>query len=556
MDRDVNIHFPVSGIDQTRAYWNQKPRPLPKSQWGTTGQVVVVPGAGPEEQPADVWGRTCAVGINVRGYEASLDRRRGGSRPCLKKWMPTAAVADFIVQELTTVIGSGYPPPGGHMQTSQSGRVVTVVTVQQGNVFVANVGDTTWTPAINATGDTPPLNYTGVVNSAVVNQKVYFFDGTNQALYDPATNAVQRWAATKGSLPADSANNTLRIGCNWRNRLVGAGLVKEPQSWFMLRKDDPTDADYGPLNPDATQPVAGTFQAPQGLISQQINSFCPFSNDVLIAFCSNSIYMFAGDPADGGDIQLVSRTIGGTWNQCWAMGPDGTIFFFSNHTGVYAFVPGQAPQRISQPIDPLLKGINTGANSIRLEYEDQFQCLHIFISPLAGAGAATHVVYELRTGAWFLEQFANPNHNPIATCALDGNLQGNRVILLGSYDGYVRMYDPAALTDDGSPINSQVVIGPITLPTFEAVMLKDLITDLGADSGPVQYDILLGETAEIALRSASAQTGTWGPGRNYATPVGLADHAVYIKLSATNPWALERIRAVVSGQGRTRARGK
>src|SRR4051812_29872332 len=126
----VQSRFPVAGLDLTRPFCQQSPRPLPKALWDDSGQVQIVPGLGPANVPTDVWGRTCAVGINVRGYEATHDRRRGGARPGLVKHLGSAVVADWIVQELSSIVSTGTP-----VQTSQSGRVEFLVAVAQGNVY-------------------------------------------------------------------------------------------------------------------------------------------------------------------------------------------------------------------------------------------------------------------------------------------------------------------------------------------------------------------------------------------------------------------------------------
>src|SRR3954467_4274959 len=105
-------------------------------------------------------------------------------------------------------------------QLSASGRVVTVVAVAQGLVFYANSGDTAWTASTNASGEDPPLNYSGLVYSADNIQKMWFADGVNYVFFDPSTTTVYPWLSTAGTLPADADGNTPRLICTWRGRTV------------------------------------------------------------------------------------------------------------------------------------------------------------------------------------------------------------------------------------------------------------------------------------------------------------------------------------------------
>lgn len=439
-------------------------------------------------------------------------------------------------------------------QFSNSGRVVTVVAVSQGQVFAANAGDGGWTTTTNASGANPPLNFSGLVFSAPNNQKLYFVDGVNYVYYDPSINTVLPWVPIAGLMPVDSQNNFARLICTWRGRQVLSGLLLDPQNWFMSAVADPTNWDYSPASFSPAQAIAGN-NAPQGLIGDVVTSLCPFSDDVLIFFGDHSIYMMRGDPAAGGQIDLISNNIGGTWGICWAVDPVGNIYFMSNKMGVYTLVPGQAPQRISQAIEQALLAIDTGANNIRLVWDDYFQGLHIYCTPLAGPGVTTHFFYESRTGAWWTEQFGNTNLDPLACCIFDGNTPGDRRVLIGSWDGYVRSIDPSATTDDGTAIASSVLIGPLLTKDLDDVIVKDLQTVLGETSGSVTFNAYVGVTAEAALAAGSVATGPWSASRNLLTPIRRAGHAFYLKISSTNPWAMEQIRVRIATEGKTRRRG-
>lgn len=521
-EKMTDLTFPVRGIDVSTGYTQQRS--------GTT--------------PA---------GVNVRAFEPGTNRSRGGQRSGLSKYATTRANGLNFIQELFTLVGVGYPPPGGGVQTSSSGRVVTLVAVSAGSVSVLNPGQASWTAAINATGKATPLVTSGLVRSAPNNQKLWFADGTNYCFYDPAINTVSAWVASAGSLPVDSAGNAPRLICTWRGRTVVSGLLLDPQNWFMSAIADPTNWNYFPVPIVPTQAIAGN-NSPFGLIGDVVTTLIPYSDDVLIFGGDHTIYQLNGDPLSGGQLDLITDSIGMAWGIPWCKGPDGTLYFVSNRTGIFMMMPGQPPQRISQAIEQLLTPIDTGSSTIRLIWDDRFQGLHVFVTPTAVQSAATHFFWEQRTGAWWTDTFALNTLNPLTVTVFDGNLPGDRRPLIGSWDGYVRFIDPTAGTDDGTPIQSSVLIGPLLTPNQDEMLLKDLQALLGETSGEVNYAVHVGSTAEQALANTPVETGAWEAGRNPVSFIRSAGHAVYVQLSATNAWAMEAIRARIATQGKVRQR--
>jgi hypothetical protein len=259
---------------------------------------------------------------------------------------------------------------------------------------------------------------------------------------------------------------------------------------------------------------------------------------------------------EGGQIDRVSDAIGIAWGEAWCKDPQGVVYFMSNRTGVYSFTPGQGPpQRISQQIEQLLQRIDMGLNGVRMIWDDRYQGFHMFVTPLAEPGPTTHFFWEKRSNAWWMDRFANDNHNPLCCCTFDGNLPDDRVPLIGSWDGFVRTLDPNALDDDGTPIESSVVIGPFLTKNFDDVLLKEMQAVLGLNSGEVRYAVYTGATAELALASEPDVEGAWGESRNLTDLVRRAGHAIYVKLTASNAWAMEAIRLKLSARGMVRMRG-
>jgi hypothetical protein len=153
------------------------------------------------------------------------------------------------------------------------------------------------------------------------------------------------------------------------------------------------------------------------------------------------------------------------------------------------------------------------------------------------------------------DQFANPLHQPIAMTVFDGNTASDRLALIGSWDGMVRTFTPNTPTDDGWPINSEVLIGPFVSDDLDEIMVKDLQMVLGAGSGQVTVGLLSGASAEQALAATPFPLGNWLPGRNLSTGVRRAGHAHYIQITSSNQWAMESVRARIAALGKVRRRG-
>lgn len=446
---------------------------------------------------------------------------------------------------------------GNPANTSNYNRAVILLAASAGNLKVAF--SQVWRPVQNLTGLSTPFNPSVSVIRGAANQgNMWFVDGTNFTYYDPLQNAVLPWVASQGQLPVDEKNNAPRLIETWRGRTVLSGLPDDPQNWFMSRAGDPTDFDYSPLSVDSTIAVAGN-NSPAGLIGETVTAIIPYSDDTLIFGGDRSLWVCSGDPAAGGQIDRISDQIGVAWGRAWCKDPMGTLYFFGNPPAIYSLVPGQQPQRISQPIQHLLDSIAIDQVTIRLMYDDPLQGVHVLITPFAQPAAATHYFLELRTNGWWQDTFANNNHNPLCVLAYQGDMPTDRAALIGSWDGYVRAFQNTALTDDGTPINSQVMLGPILSQDLDDMLVKDLQAVLAEASSPVNFGVFVGITAERALASSAVASGTWLASRNFNSYVRRAGHALFVQISASAVWAMEAVRARVANAqftGKVRRRGK
>jgi len=212
------------------------------------------------------------------------------------------------------------------------------------------------------------------------------------------------------------------------------------------------------------------------------------------------------------------------------------------------------PIQISQPINRRFQDVDLGANIVRMAYDHLLQGVWVFITPLDGKTVTTHYFWSVRTKAWCPITFANKKVSPFAAYVFDGDAPGDRVMFLGGNDGYLRLMERDAVTDDGHVISSHVMIGPIVTKTQSVLLLRDLQATLGVGSGGVSWKVYYGDSPEDALSCGSPLSGTWTSGRNRNMEVQRAAHAFYIKISSTNRWMLEAIVARAIDRGVFRRR--
>lgn len=537
-ERISDLHFPKAGIDVSRAFSSQPWRQGPTLSDG---------------EPTRVY--TCADAVNVRGFDPLTRRFRGGSRIGLARYVNSPVIAGWLVQHLNTVVGVEEDVAA---QSSLLGRVVTGIAVSQGRVFWFEPGGSVLTEATNSSATNPPLNFTGLVQSAANNQKLYLVDGVHYRIFTPITNVVSTWTATSGTLPVDGSGNTARLITTWRGRTVLSGLLEDSQNWFMSAVSDPLNYNYSPAAQTPTQAVAGN-NSRLGFIGDVVTALMAFNDDVLLVGGNTSIFAIRGDPMNGGEIDLVTNSVGVAWGQAFCQDPKGNIYFMSNTGAIYVMSQQSQPEKLSQPIDQLLQDINTGEKAVRLEWNERMKGIHVFVTSLIAPKLTdSHFFWEAPSNAWWTDSFSDKRHNPLASCTIDGNTPEDRVVLVGSWDGYIRCFHPDATTDDTKPINWEVWLGPLLTRNFDELKLKSLQAVLSEDSGRVNYEVHVGRTAEAAMSSPAIARGTgfFLAGRNATTLSRIAGHAIYVKLYGTDRFAMEAIRLAISGNlSKVRRRG-
>lgn len=499
---------------------------------------------------------TCVDALNVRSVDPTTNRSRGAQRMGTSKYLASTLNSTNPIQNLEhiTISGSVATSTGASVRGLRGVGVAggTVKTFVRGGAYGAVTNGT------NALNTTTPY-----IGSAILFSQIFYADGVNWKKYDAPGNTVYPMVADYGSLPTDSNGNAPRLICTWRGRLVWSGLQGDPQNWFMSRQFDPLDYDYNPnviTRANAQQAVAGN-NCEAGLVPDIVNSMIPYSDDILIFLCDHSIWQMTGDPASGGQIDRISDVVGGCFGTPWCKDGYGNVYFFGSRGGIYQMqpVPGAtaAPKRITlDNIDGSLLDVDLSNNIIRMEWDDRFQHVMIFVTPIDGS-ETFNFAYDLRNDAFWIDQFSDASHNATAVHQMDGDDPNDRVVLVGGQDGVIRFLDLNAEDDDGIAIASYVILGPIQANSGR-IRLKELRPVLGMNSDPVTLELYVGNSVEEAFNVDEPMLqATIYPGRGPAIRSGAVGQSLFLKLSNQSikeSWQYESIYAWFEGVGRAAGR--
>lgn len=332
------------------------------------------------------------------------------------------------------------------------------------------------------------------VQSAVLNERLYVVDGKNTCYYDPKENEVVQLKASIGRVPRGA-----QLVESWRGRLVLGRTSREPQNWFMSRRDDATDWQFVTFQADETQAVSGN-DSEAGLFPDILNTLVPWSEDVLIFGGDRTIYQMSGDPAAGGRFDLITDKTGMAFGRPWTKDPNGVLYFWGSRGGLYRMTPGSVPERVSvNRIERRLQDINYSTYYVRLEYNWRDEGVHILLCPYGSGGTQVeHYFYEIKTDSFWPDKFGTSSSTgvqPTAVTSFDGDSPDDRAVFFGCEDGRVRRWDNESVNDGGTAIDSYAVIDLPRTPGWETIY-KGLTVILGHSQSGVHSSLHVGQNPD------------------------------------------------------------
>lgn len=390
-------------------------------------------------------------------------------------------------------------------------------------------------------------------------QKVYMGDGLTYMVYSPKTNELIKWKSDgAGTLPEKCA-----LAVVYRGRVVLARPAGQPQNWYMSAVDQPSNFDFFPPTISPDQAVFGN-SAPAGLCPDIVNTMIPYNDDYLIFGCDQSIWRMTGDPMEGGSFDRMSDSTGMAFGKCWCKDPQGIIYFFGSKGGVYRMTPGQPPQYLSDTrdgqsvsIQERLKDLDLTQYRIELSWDFERQELVVTQIPYEEDSAVIPLSWRwsAKQNAWWEDDLGVVGLIPYSLWSADGDLAGDRRLLFGCQDGYIREMDATANNDDATAIDAYVTIGPIASQEDEEVMLNRVKAILAREQSGCTYEIFASdEPSDLGQLIAK---GNLIPGQNPRLPVRKRGAFLWIRLrnNKTNErFAIESLKGDVRTMGLRRVR--
>ena len=395
--------------------------------------------------------------------------------------------------------------------------------------------------------------YTGVTNGTCtfeicITPKVYRHD---------EGNCLYPMVATKGAVPVNCP-----LVCLYRDRLVFAGAADTPHLWYMSREGDPYDWDYvEDTESDATDygiAVAGE-NADAGIIGQPIRALIPHSDDYLVFGYDTQLWILRGDPAAGGQLDCISRSVGIAGARAWCYGPKGDIYFMSvNGIHKLAYGGSSVPQVISYAKIPKELVGHSSLENVQMSYDRGCIGIHIFIE-----GANLGWFFSVENESFWPVRFAsNARGNISALCEF-----GSRV-LFGCVDGKVRVHVDGRYLDDSKPFTSTVLLGPVRLgrDDYGRGILQKMDTTFCGTGIPRMWLYIYAADEPVAAAAKYQDTGV-PPDKSVrlrkqveVLPVRLGSGCAYLVMGISAEqqvnggywWGMERIGTYIKAAGRFR----
>lgn len=354
------------------------------------------------------------------------------------------------------------------------------------------------------------------------------------------------------------------IGTRWRGRAGLTGNSIDPHQWYKSRQLNPYDMMYG--EDDEQAGVAGT-DARAGKVGDIVTASIPYDDDYELYGSIGDLWLLRGDPAAGGTLDKLIEGIGVISQQAWCFDDAGNLYIL-DLKGMYKITRGLVAitPMTSDKIPNFTKdlALNPETQRICLSFDPAEQGIVISVTTIE-TGANANYFYDLQSGGFSPETY--PVQDAIMCSHLyDADDPELRRLLFGSYDGHMRILDPAAKSDDigsmASPatvaIDSYVLLGPVMIGAnhnFNGRMNSLTVVTAGGkaggtipDSDDVDYAVYVGEDAETVIEKADADTSIFAgtiPAPGKAKRIRRRARGVFMAIrlgndTADETWGLER----------------
>lgn len=350
------------------------------------------------------------------------------------------------------------------------------------------------------------------------------------------------------------------VGCKavalYRDRIIYA--VDGTGAIYASRAGDPLDYDYGQDWGDEARAWALGSGIKAGVLPHPTTAIFTHSDDCLIAGCKTLLYIVRGDPAAGGDVDLLSRQVGIVDFDAGCYAPNGWLVFLSLD-GLYA-VPGGCGGEViplsMKSVPRELRDIDPNVCKVSMAFDIVDHGIHLMLD-YGAAHPVDHWWFDWESKSlWPVAlQAEHGPHVAHQRRAMHGH---DRATVLGCRDGYIRRFHDDFIEDDGgNAIDAYLLFGPIDLGGAWGRGMVDEMTAVMAENGAdVTWKLYVGDSIESTVTEARAggdgfTSETWAAGASFRThPRASGGSAVLrIEVDENWAWAIERITMKLSRQG-------
>lgn len=331
------------------------------------------------------------------------------------------------------------------------------------------------------------------------------------------------------------------------------GIAGRPNRWWASAVNDPLNMDDAADEEDPTT----AYSAELNDTNDQITAMIPWFGNYSAFATTNQFYVLDGDPRAGGTMRQCSKELGIVDCGSWCIGEDDAIVAMSA-SGPIIIPPGATPRPellLRDSLPGVLSSPDTANYEHTMAYDSRSRRVWIFRTSISGVADVDHYMLDLQEKGWWRFRFASTNHEPFAAIPLR-ELASNRTnLLLGCRDGYLRYFDEAVGTDDGTNIANYVWLGPFKGGNgFDVGIWQELIVSLAKDSGDVTVAVHRGNSAEEAYNSTAQWSRTFSAGTSPIRHPIVSGDTFYLKVTgaAGVRWAWESARGLIAPGGRMR----
>jgi hypothetical protein len=337
-----------------------------------------------------------------------------------------------------------------------------------------------------------------------------------------------------------------------------------PNQWYATRQNNPLDLD---TSEEDVQAAISSQTSEAGLVADSLIALIRWKDNYLLFGLANAFYILRGGSTGSGAVSSITTETGIFSPESYCFDSEGNLYVVGL-TGFFKFPNGMATSGVS--IDNVsfrlmpnffkdLK-LNRKTDKVVLGFDRENYTVHVCISTQDGSWGQ-NFAYDIKNDA-ILPDFIPAAKMAASYLYVSNYKSNNSGLLMGSYDGYIRRFNPLAKSDDGTAIESGVLFGPVTINQLirANIKIKEIQIILSEDSDGATWELYQGKSNEIITAGIKAgtlaptHTGTFTSGGRQASiyeKIAGESLAIIVKNTALNTsWGFEGIKVRYTLSGR------